>query len=127
MSDTTPMPSLGDVVTGFIRTIVPMIVGWLVALAASFEITLDDGTVASLNGLLTVLFGALYYLIVRFAERRWPGIGWLLGSPKQPTYVNSKTIKGSTVDEVDAAAMSPGRDYRPEDDIIGEVLDGERG
>jgi hypothetical protein len=122
MSDTTPTPSVGDIVTGLIRTVVPYIVGWVVAVFARFEITLDDGTVTNLTGLLTVLLGTLYYLLVRFAEQKWPGLGWLLGSAKQPTYANSKTIKGE-VGEVEAAPVAAPKDPTSQAAIIDEVLD----
>jgi len=72
--------------TSIIRTWVPVLVGWgLTRLGEIVGGPLDvDGeslTTAAVAGTI-----AVYYAAVRAAEHKWPQAGWLLGSPKQPTY-----------------------------------------
>lgn len=74
---------MNDMVTSWIRTVVPALVGSLVYSLANLGIEVDgDGWVA----LLTALAIGVYYAIARYAEQKIPALGWLLGSPKQPTY-----------------------------------------
>ena len=64
-----------------IRTLVPLIVGWLLSLAILRGVDAD-----SLTELVTAGVTALYYVAVRLLERvdaRW---GWLLGAKGQPVY-----------------------------------------
>lgn len=75
-----------DIFTSFIRTTVPIIVGSVVAFLAARGVNLDDNAVAGLTAFLSGLFSAVYYLLVRVIEKRYPQAGWLLGSPKPPTY-----------------------------------------
>jgi hypothetical protein len=74
---------VSDWVISQIRTIVPVVAGWIAAqaLAAGFE--LDR---ASLESVLTVVATLAYYTAARALERRWPRLGWLLGYPKPPSY-----------------------------------------
>lgn len=76
-----------NIFTSFIRTVVPTIVGAVLAFLASKGIELDATAAANLTGFLTALFTALYYLVARIIEAKWPGAGkYLLGSAKQPDY-----------------------------------------
>lgn len=70
---------MADVRTSLVRTVVPIVVGWIIAGAVKAGVSLDP---AAVQALVT----AIYYAAVRCAERRWPTVGWLLGSPSQPTY-----------------------------------------
>ena len=72
-----------DQLVALIRTIVPAIVGLLLAAAAKANIDIDG---AALNGIVDAVVIGVYYLAVRQLERRWPKFGVLLGVPKQPTY-----------------------------------------
>lgn len=79
--------NLNDKVLSIIRTGVPMLVGWVVSyLFVHFGLSVPDAVQSWLEGLLTFGFGFLYYLLVRFLESKWPALGWLLGTPKQPVY-----------------------------------------
>jgi len=70
--------------TSLIRTIVPMIVGWLIAQLAIRGLNIDPGLVEQL---VTWGITSAYYVAVRVFETRIaPKLGWLLGLPKQPTY-----------------------------------------
>lgn len=74
----------GNAAPSIVRTVVPLLVGWLISLPVTAALGLDETTV---TGLVTVALSALYYVAVRSLERRWPGVGVLLGSARQPTYV----------------------------------------
>ncbi|MFH8771995.1 hypothetical protein [Streptomyces sp. NPDC017958] len=67
-----------------IRTGVPALIGWLVALAARHGLGLDA---QALNGVLTPMAAFCYYAVFRLAEQyvspRW---GWLLGYARPPQY-----------------------------------------
>lgn len=77
---------MSDLVTSFIRTVVPMIVGSVAGFLASKGVNLDPETTAALATFLSGLFSALYYIIVRVLEEKWPNAGILLGSKKTPIY-----------------------------------------
>ena len=74
---------MGDLGTSLVRTVVPAVVGWLIALAAKAQIELDA---AELEAVLTPVAIGLYYFVGRLLERRRAWFGWLLGVPKQPSY-----------------------------------------
>jgi uncharacterized membrane protein (DUF441 family) len=77
---------LGDVLVSLVRTIVPAIVGTVLAWLASRGLDLTSYSNA-VNAALVPLFIALYYALVRLAERKWPIAGILLGARRQPKYV----------------------------------------
>lgn len=74
---------LSNVVTSIIRTVVPVVVGSILAVLAKRGFDLDQ---AEINSWLipTVISG--YYAIVRTLEAKYPNLGWLLGVPKAPGY-----------------------------------------
>lgn len=72
---------MNDLVRSLVRTYVPVVVGLLVTWGVlPSNLSEEAGAVAM------ALVTGLYYLAVRLAERRWPILGWLLGSPRQPSY-----------------------------------------
>lgn len=77
---------MNDIVTSIIRTVVPSIVGAVLAVLAAHGINLDAQAAANLTGFLTALFGGIYYVVVRLIERTNPKVGVLLGKAKQPEY-----------------------------------------
>lgn len=79
---------LHDYLISLIRTVVPAAVGLVLAwLARKTGIVLPEDLSAELT--LTVAGVAIgaYYAAVRALEVRWPWVGRLLGSRRQPTYV----------------------------------------
>lgn len=78
--------SFSDVVTSTIRTIVPYLVGLLATWLASRGVDVSEATEASLAGAFTFVVGSIYYVAVRWLESKYPKVGWLLGSPKKPSY-----------------------------------------
>lgn len=72
-----------DYLASIVRTVVPTVVGLLLALAAKTGLQLDPGTVSMLVDALAV--GA-YHAGVRVLENRWPSFGVMLGWRAQPHY-----------------------------------------
>ncbi|MGW3651084.1 hypothetical protein JIX56_19710 [Streptomyces sp. CA-210063] len=70
--------------TSLLRTGVPAVAGWLVAVALSHGLHLDATAV---TGVLTPIATFAYYGVFRFAEEHLsPRFGWLLGYAKPPSY-----------------------------------------
>ena len=72
-----------DLLPSIVRTVVPIVVGALLAVAARAGFDLDAGLAAPLVD--AVIMGG-YYTAVRVAEQRWPLVGVLLGWAVSPTY-----------------------------------------
>lgn len=90
--------NLNDWVTSAIRTGVPYLVGGLASfLIVHFGFSLSDDVQGQLIALLTFGIGYAYYLLVRWLETKWPSLGWLLGTPKQPVYNPPSQITVTTV------------------------------
>lgn len=70
-------------ITSVIRTVVPIIVGYLLSLPVSDAIGLTD---ENLTPAVSVLLSIVYYVVVRLIERHKPAAGVLLGKPTQPVY-----------------------------------------
>lgn len=78
---------LTDSFIALIRTIVPAIVGSLIALGVNAGIEFEAGTVENLTAVLIPICISAYYALVTYLERNVnPNIGWLLGNPKSPSY-----------------------------------------
>lgn len=77
---------MSDLVVSLIRTYVPVVVGTVIAWLVAQGIDVTPETEVQLVAGLTGIISAAYYGVVRLLERRWPVVGYLLGSKKQPTY-----------------------------------------
>jgi len=77
---------MSDQITSYIRTIVPALVGALVAFLIGKGINIPENIVEPTTALITALAAALYYIIVRKLEQKWPKLGILLGIAKAPEY-----------------------------------------
>lgn len=71
-------------IPSLIRTYVPVAVAVLVGYLADVGVVVPDDTSAALVTGIGGLAGAVYYTIVRLAERRWPWLSVFLGSDAQP-------------------------------------------
>lgn len=71
---------LANLVTAWVRTIVPFVASWLFV---TFGIEPDVS-----GEFLTLLFGAIYYTVVRLVAVKVPVAGWLLGINKRPQYLD---------------------------------------
>ena len=73
-----------DFVISLKRTIVPIIVGWILAQLLRLGIDIDATFLVPFFNELVI---AIYYVLARIIEQRWPGVAIvLLGSSKQPQY-----------------------------------------
>lgn len=75
-----------SIITGWIRTIVPIVVGPVLAWLLARGIEVDSEVV---YGAVSGLLSAAWYTLIRLLESRWPQTGWLLGVAKTPTYTGS--------------------------------------
>jgi hypothetical protein len=98
MSTPTPLPPAGGtpvsvlgstLLPSVLRTVVPIIYALLVRKGVVEWLGFDDALV---NNALTLLVTALFYVVLRVAERYWDKIGWLLGYAQQPVYVQGQVI-----------------------------------
>ena len=77
---------MGDLATSIIRTVVPMAVGSILSFLAAKGINLDEQTSAALITFLSGFLSALYYVVARALEEKFPNAGLLLGVRKPPIY-----------------------------------------
>jgi hypothetical protein len=74
-----------------VRTIVPIVVGSVIAWLVRLGITLDKEFETLLTALLTGGLTAIYYVAVRLLETYvTPKFGWLLGFAKAPAVYSSE-------------------------------------
>jgi hypothetical protein len=78
--------NLNDTAVSYIRTYTPALVGLVLGWLVTWKIPVPAGTKEAITPVLSGAFIAAYYAGVRYAEKRWPATGWLLGVPKQPVY-----------------------------------------
>lgn len=92
-----------------IRTIVPSIVGFILAFLAGHNIHVSADVANYLTGGLTVVLGGAYYVVASALQSRWPLAGLLLGSTAKPTYTG-RHRKASTPDPTTATSDLPPED-----------------
>lgn len=80
---------MSDLITSYIRTGVPIVIGSFVAWLAVHGLQVPADSVTGFTAFLTGLFTALYYAVVRYLETKYPQMGWLLGSAKKVVYKDS--------------------------------------
>jgi hypothetical protein len=67
---------MNDYQKNVIRTAVPSVVGLLISLLAQAGLDLSSASLAYLVPVATTI----YYALIRYAEKRWPNLSWLLGA-----------------------------------------------
>lgn len=85
-SDTLAGNGTSSVVTGLIRTAVPLGVAAGITYLSTLGLNIPKADEVPLDLGAVFVVGSLYYFIVRKLEARWPKLGWLLGSPSVPVY-----------------------------------------
>lgn len=84
-----------------IRTLVPIAVGFGVNFLARLGFHVNDAAVVAE---LSSGVPALYYLVIRKAEERFPKFGWLLGYAAKPDYTPTTSAPAPTADASAPAA-----------------------
>ena len=80
--------TLKDRLISLIRTFVPQAVAVALAwIATNWGWVISEDWARELQLLTVEGIAAVYYSIIRWAEARWPQVGWLLGWASQPVYV----------------------------------------
>jgi hypothetical protein len=102
--------NIGDVLVSHVRTYTPVAVGTLLAWVASRGLDLT-GYSNAVNVFVVPIVIAVYYAGARLLERKWPVFGLLLGSRRQPTYV--QPVIEPEVERADTEARLLG-DFSPE-------------
>jgi hypothetical protein len=74
---------MNDFATSLIRTIVPIIVGFLLTQLTRLGVAIDNATLATL---VTAVLSGTYYTAVRWLESKVPALGKLLGKQVTPKY-----------------------------------------
>lgn len=78
-------------IISWIRTTVPGATASLIVwVAAHTGIVLDEQTSQAAVLAASGVVLAVWYAAVRLAERRWPAFGWLLGTPRAPSYEGAR-------------------------------------
>lgn len=72
-----------DLLVSLRRTLVPMVVGLVAGSFLAGYINLE-----SLESVVSGVVTAVYYLVLRLLEQKVPSFGVLLGSKKQPVYLD---------------------------------------
>ena len=75
-----------------IRSVVPIVVGWLVGLLAAASVTIPAETESALVVSVSTLAASLYYIAVAWLERTYPVFGWLLGVARNPVYAGKHEV-----------------------------------
>lgn len=105
---------LAAVWSSFIRTVTPMVVGFIVSLLVSWGIPVNDEFKAAITAALTAIFGALYYLLARLLEQSYSWASKLLLSSKTPVaYAPAKAVAANTVVAAPAATVGTVRTDTP--------------
>jgi uncharacterized membrane protein YfcA len=91
MNNDLPLIFKDDVLVSIKRTLTPILVGAVAGTILGQWI--DQETIQKVVG--SVIAGA-YYTTVRFFEFKHPGLGVLLGSRKQPIYVETVKVEETT-------------------------------
>lgn len=84
--------------TSIVRTVTPILVGFLALALLRLGIKLDDAT---LSTAISSLIAGLYYSALRYLEPRYPWLGKFLGKAKPPIY---DTVDGQLQTRMDQLA-----------------------
>jgi mannose/fructose/N-acetylgalactosamine-specific phosphotransferase system component IID len=88
--DNEPNRVVSGVGTSIVRTLVPVVVGSILAALASVGLDLPEGLVTEVVAAVII---TLYYAAVRLLEENFsPAWGWLLGVAKVPQYNETGSV-----------------------------------
>lgn len=75
-----------DLIPSLIRTYVPIGVAFVVGLLTDNGVVVSDETSTAAVLAISGIAGSIWYALARTLESRNPLFGWLLGSPRTPSY-----------------------------------------
>lgn len=82
----------------FVRTLVPVAVGQIVAYIATLGIVVPGDVETALTVILGFIATTIWYVAVRFLEQKFPKVGILLGWAETPgEYARNHEVVGSGV------------------------------
>src|SRR5699024_7764265 len=86
-----------------VRTVVPVIVGAIASYFVTLGVTLQEDVMAALSVIITAAATAIYYIVVRWLEQKFPKLG-ILGYAAVPAgYIPPKervdVVKSTIVDD----------------------------
>lgn len=99
-----------------IRSVVPIIVGWLVGLLAAVSINVPADVQATLVVSASTLAASLYYVAVAWLERTYPVFGWLLGVARNPVYAAKGEVVVTAPSNATVSVELVGTPLTPEQD-----------
>lgn len=116
VSTPTPVSTIGATyLPSVLRTLVPLIYAMLVRAGVVEWLDPND---MFLTNFLTVLFTALFYIVLRVAEQHWDKIGWLLGYAQQPVYVKGEVLAVSKDDAAPVETTEVQTNVGDPDDLL---------
>lgn len=77
---------MDSLIISIVRTIIPYLVGLL----AAQGIVLSDSNLTAVSSLIAFTLSVVYYVVVRFIEKKYPKAGYFLGVPVKPIYKETK-------------------------------------
>lgn len=91
---------MSNVLTSIARTVASKAVGGLVGAGAAVGVVvpadLSEAATVAVSGAVVVVVQVVYYVVARWAERRYPWLGQLLlWSKKQPVYQDVRTARAT--------------------------------
>lgn len=99
-----------------IRTLVPLLVGQIVAFFLSIGLTVSEDQEAAFTTVLGFLVTAVYYLLIRFLEQKFPWIGVLLGWAATPDGYSF----GDGHDVVESSVVGEEAFFDDQDEVVDE-------
>jgi hypothetical protein len=93
-----------------VRTVVPAIVGTILAFFASHNIHVSTQWEDWLTAGLSMGLTGLYYVLASLLQSRWPLAGLLLGSTARPTYTGRHRKTSAELDPTTATSDLPPED-----------------
>lgn len=92
---------MNSLLPSIIRTVVPIVVTAIATFLAAANIDLGPEGYSALTAFLGALIGAVYYVVVRFLEQKFPWVGNFLGSAKKPVYTEPAATPPYTPADLD--------------------------
>lgn len=77
---------MNNVATSVIRTVCATVLGYAFAWLLSKGVNIGETERGQITAWFILTSQGVVYAVIRWAEARWPAVGWLLGIAKAPGY-----------------------------------------